>query len=166
MDAALSLSPERVSSLQLLSALLEKQGKTSETREINERILRVDPDNAMAANNLAVLYAERPETLAEALRLARVAAARAPANPLVLDTLGWVQYRSGRYEEARGNLEEARRLLPTHPEIAFHLGAVYARLGQKELARPLLVEALEKGSRAPWVEEAKSLADGLGGPAR
>jgi tetratricopeptide (TPR) repeat protein len=113
-----------------------------------------------------MVYADDPKTLPEALRLARLASAQAPGNPLVLDTLGWVQYRAGDFPEALKNLEEANRLLPSHPEIAYHLAAAYAKLGKTDRARPLLEEALDKAENASWAEEARKLASDIGDPSK
>ena len=158
LETALSLAPDRLSTLALLADLCDAQGKTLDAKQANERILKLDPTNARAANNLAVVLATEPQSLDEALRLAQVALAQAPVNPFVLDTLGWILFRKGDFKQAVSRLEEARRQLPTHAEITYHLGAAWLRVGRPELAGPLLDEALSHGGNAPWVEEARQLS--------
>jgi tetratricopeptide (TPR) repeat protein len=166
LRAALASEPKRASALVLLATVLEGQGKKAEATEVYERVLRWSPDNALAANNLAFLYLDDEAKLPEALRLALLAVEKAPANPFTLDTLGWVRYRLQDYAAALGPLEEAHRLQPSHPEIAFHLGMAYAKAGRPQEARPLLEEALKAADGAPWVQEAGRALDRLGGADR
>lgn len=158
LDEALALSPDRISSLALSADLFDVLHDTPAACRVNERILQLDPTNARAANNLAVALADDPQKLDEALRLARTALAQAPSNPLVLDTLGWVLFRRGEFQQAAERLEDARTRMPKHPEITYHLGAAYWRMGFRDRARPLLDEALAGGGDAPWAADAKRLA--------
>ena len=86
---------------------------------------------------------------------------RAPRSGFTLDTLGWVQYRAGRYEQALANLEEARRLLPTNPEVGFHAGMAQAKVGDREKAKTLLREALSSAPESDWAPEAKRAIERL-----
>ena len=61
----------------------------------------------------------------------------------ILDTLGWVYYRLGRFEEARKAIEEARRLLPEDEVILEHLGDVLTALGKLAAARAAYQESLD-----------------------
>lgn len=163
LRAALASEPDRVSTLLLLAALFETQGRPGEAAQAYESVLRVNPDHALAANNLAFLYLADEARLPEALRLARVAVERAPGNPFALDTLGWVRYRLQDYAAAAGNLSEAHRLQPSHPEIAFHLGLAYEKVGRRAEARTALEGALASGGNAPWRQEARLALERLGG---
>ena len=58
-----------------------------------------------------------------------------PQNPAYLDSLGWVLYQQGRYEEALSSLEEAvGHSLQPDPTIVEHLGDVLVKLGRPEEA--------------------------------
>ena len=74
--------------------------------------------------------------------LAERAVALKPAGH-VLDTLGWVYYRLGRYEEARRAIEEASRLLPEDEVIFEHLGDVLAALGKTAAAKAAYQRVLD-----------------------
>ncbi len=66
----------------------------------------------------------------------------APNDPAIIDSLGWVQYRLGMYEEARKNLDRAYELYPDH-EVAAHLGEVLWVLGERSKATRIWQDALQ-----------------------
>ena len=65
-----------------------------------------------------------------------------PNNAAIIDSMGWVQFRLGNYEEAILRLREALKALPD-PEIAAHLGEVLWTTGDKEQAQQFWSEGLE-----------------------
>jgi Flp pilus assembly protein TadD len=80
----------------------------------------------------------------------------APGQASILDTLGWVQYRRGAYQEASQSLAKAADLAPTIAPIQYHLGMAYARLGRKDDATLALRRALQldpKLPEAPKIQE-------------
>ena len=64
----------------------------------------------------------------------RAVAAR-PDDGYITDSLGWVFYRLGRYDEAVVEMERAAELMPVDPVINDHLGDVYWAVGRKREAR-------------------------------
>jgi len=129
-------------------------------RRLREALER-DPTHPEASNDLAWILAERGESLDEALRLARRAAAFRPtAN--VLDTLGWVELRRGEAEKAVETLERAHGLEPESPSIAYRLALALGRTGREDRARVLLREALSAGA-FPEASQAREQLARLGG---
>ena len=53
----------------------------------------------------------------------------------IVDSLGWVLYRTGEFEEAVRHLERAVLLRPQDPVINDHLGDAYWRVGREYEAR-------------------------------
>lgn len=104
--------------------IYEKQGLRARSIAAYHDVLALDPDNALALNNVAYMMAEQGEQLQRALEYARKAVEQDPDNPVFLDTLGWALYRNGKPGEARGYLEKALQLKPDEPEIAEHLREV------------------------------------------
>ena len=75
------------------------------------RALRLDPDNAVAANNLAMVYLERGDRYKLAEQLARKAIDRGGAvRPYALETLARLYTIEGRFPEATLLLDEAESL--------------------------------------------------------
>jgi tetratricopeptide (TPR) repeat protein len=48
-----------------------------------------------------------------------------PDSGYIIDSLGWVYYQKGLYDEALKYLLEAAKLVPNDPTISEHLGDVY-----------------------------------------
>lgn len=111
------------------------QAKHFEEAEVELReAFRLDPQHGPALNYLGYSLAERNERLKEALDLVQRALEHDTWNGLYLDSLGWVYYRMGRYDEAREPLERAALELPKDPTVLEHLGDVYLSLGERQLA--------------------------------
>ena len=109
------------------AALLEK-GETSKTIEHYLESIRLRPDDADVANNLAWLLATtgNPELRNPylALRLAeRAAALTARRNPQVLDTLAAAYAANGRFDEAIANAEESVDLARSQERAALERAA-------------------------------------------
>jgi len=106
------------------------------------KIIQLNPNNPVAYNSLGYTLADRTDRYQEAYALILRAFELAPNDPAIIDSLGWVQYRLGMYEEARDNLDKAYELFPDH-EVAAHLGEVLWVMGEKSQARSVWRKALE-----------------------
>ncbi len=106
------------------------------------KIIQLNPTSPVAYNSLGYTLADRTDRFDEAYQLILRAVELAPNDPAIIDSLGWVQYRLGLYEEARENLDRAYELFPDH-EVAAHLGEVLWVMGDKSAARKVWRRALE-----------------------
>ncbi len=79
------------------------------------------PDNAIALNGLADALCSAGQ-LGEARAVAERAVSLDPHNGMILDTLGWVQYRQDEFDAAYATLSAALAQLPDHPVVLYHLG--------------------------------------------
>jgi tetratricopeptide (TPR) repeat protein len=127
----------------------EQAGEIPLARNAYDRLLGMDPRNAPALNNAAYLYAFRLGQIDKGLELARRARDRAPADPLIADTLGWILHLRGDYPAALALLQESAKLLPTEAEVLFHLGMTHYMLGEEKPAR-LYVERALQSKRASF----------------
>src|SRR5512146_694510 len=84
-------------------------------------LLRRSPRHASALNFVGYTLAEHGAELDLAGRLVVASLALRPLDGYVLDSLGWVYFKTGRLELARDTLEKANRLAPGEPEILKHL---------------------------------------------
>jgi tetratricopeptide (TPR) repeat protein len=127
-----------------LSSVYSQARQMINAEEQLELILKDDPTDATACNDLGYLWADQNKNLAEAERLIRKAleldkkqkasgdlllAVGDRENAAYLDSLGWVLFRRGKLVEATEQLEQAVSLEQgaNDPVVWDHLGDVYSR---------------------------------------
>ncbi|MDU9005807.1 tetratricopeptide repeat protein [Sedimentitalea todarodis] len=92
--------------------------------------LKINPDQPQVLNYLGYSLVERKSNLDEALGMIERAVAARPDSGYIVDSLGWVLFRLGRYEEAVGHMETAVELMPVDAVVNDHLGDVYWAVGR------------------------------------
>lgn len=112
-----------------------------------------DGENAVVYNNLAWLYQQTGDE--RALEAALHAYELAPNSADILDTLGWIHYGLGEYEEARRKLSQAVETAPDNAQIRYHLGAALIATGDSEAGRRAIREALDMDAGATWADDAR-----------
>ncbi len=112
----------------------EREDRWPEAEADFRQALSLNPDQPHVLNYLGYTLVERREKLDEALDMIERAVAGEPENGYIIDSLGWVFFRLGRYEEALVQMERAVELLPADPILNDHLGDVYWALGRKREA--------------------------------
>ena len=153
--------PNSVGAHTMVAMLLQSMNRLDEAQQRYERVIQIDRQAPVAANNLAWLYAERGGNLDIALQLAQTARRNLPNAAPVADTLGWVYYKKQQYDMAIRELGDAVAKDPDNPEYQYHLGAAYAGMGDVPKARA----ALEKAIARPFAssDDAKRVLAGLPG---
>ncbi len=106
-------------------------------------------------NYLGYSLADLGIKLDEAETMIREAVEAEPNNGMYVDSLGWVFFRQGRYEEALEQLERARRLASPDAEIIDHLGDAYWKTGQHDYAYEQWEIALELAEDRELIERIK-----------
>ncbi|MGR3617606.1 MAG: tetratricopeptide repeat protein [Paracoccaceae bacterium] len=92
--------------------------------------LEIRPDQPQVLNYLGYSLVEKRVKLDEALSMIERAVAARPDSGYIVDSLGWVLYRLGRYDEAVEPMELAVELMPVDPIVNDHLGDVYWAVGR------------------------------------
>jgi tetratricopeptide (TPR) repeat protein len=123
--------------------IYERKGDISNARTSYENAVAANGDNVMAKNNLAWLYAEHGGNVDVALKLAEEAKEKAPNDPGIADTLGWIYVKKGSYQAAVENLKDSANKEPNNASYLYHLGTAYYKLGRNEEARKELEAALK-----------------------
>jgi tetratricopeptide (TPR) repeat protein len=123
--------------------LAEKIDRVDVLEASLRKLIKLKPDHAHAYNALGYSLADRSVRLDEAKELIDEALKLSPEDYFIIDSLGWVLYRQGKYEEALKQLQRAYAGRPD-PEIAAHLGEVLWTLGRKAEAQKVWDEALAK----------------------
>lgn len=118
-----------------------------------DRALKYYADNASVLNNYAYFLSIEGRDLDRALAMATRATAISQNNATFLDTLAWVFYRLGRYDEAKKHMQQALSFDRTSsPEMALHYGDILDALGDKFMAKTYWRKALERGYDAAQIE--------------
>lgn len=128
-----------------------------------EELLAVSPGNQQMMNNLAALLADRrftdPDSLQKAVRMAERLVDT--DDPLIMDTVGWVYYRSGDAERAVTFLERSASAVDL-PIVRYHLGMAYLAAGDRAAARVALESATGSNVAAyDGIEAARAALAGL-----
>lgn len=97
------------------------------------KVMQEQPDNPQAYNALGYSLADRNQRLDEADKLIEKAAALAPNDAFIMDSLGWVKYRKGNTADATKLLQRAYEIQP-NAEIGAHLGEVLWKSGDQKQA--------------------------------
>jgi len=138
----------RLNALIQQSICHDENGQVAKARLALELLRREYPDDPEVANSFGYFLAEKGEDLDLAEGLVREALAVDPGNGAYLDSLGWVMYRNGRFEEAFDYLIQAVNVLPDDPVVLEHLGVVLNEMGQKTEALDILRRSLEQGGNS------------------
>lgn len=124
-------------------ALLDKM-KLKEEMIVNmKKVIELEPDHSQALNYLAYTWAEMGNELELAETYARKAVEKEKEDAFILDTLGWVLFKKGKFKEAAAILDKAHEMQPKASIILEHLGDVYAKLNRNDKARNLFIQAEE-----------------------
>ncbi|TNF45308.1 tetratricopeptide repeat protein, partial [bacterium] len=126
-----------------LGIVYDRSGRFSRTEKIMQRIIEIDPSHYDAMNYLGYSWADRGIRLEDALVLVRNALEIKPDAPYIIDSLGWIYYHMGHYQEALEKILEAEKAMPDDPTILEHLGDTYQKLGNQEKAEEYWKRTLE-----------------------
>lgn len=97
--------------------------------------LLYEPDQPYVLNYLGYSWADQGTNLEKAVEMIEKAVRLKPDDGAIVDSLGWVYFRMGKFDKSVKTLEQAVELSPTESEINDHLGDAYWRVGRKSEAR-------------------------------
>ncbi|MEM6488979.1 MAG: tetratricopeptide repeat protein [Pseudomonadota bacterium] len=122
------------------------------------RALELEPDQPLVLNYLGYSLVELRRNLAEAQDMIEKAVEQRPEDGYIVDSLGWVLWRVGEFQEAVKHLERAVELRPVDPVINDHFGDALWMVGRRTEARFQWKRAL---SFEPEAEEEARIRDKL-----
>jgi Flp pilus assembly protein TadD len=120
-----------------------------------QQALSLNPNDPIAANNVAWVYALQGQNLDMALSLATQAKQAAPDVESINDTLAWIQYKRGNYQVSVSLLEDAVKRQPQSAEYRYHLGMALNGAGDKDRAKTELQKALSLNLKGDDMHEAQ-----------
>jgi tetratricopeptide (TPR) repeat protein len=138
---ALSEQANNTDLMSELALVSERLKRYDEMESLLRELIQRKPDDPHAFNALGYSLADRNLRLPEARQLITQALQLAPHDAYIQDSLGWVAFRQGQFQEALQILQAAYRAKPD-AEIAAHLGEVLWVMGQTREAAAIWREGL------------------------
>jgi tetratricopeptide (TPR) repeat protein len=158
-EALASRQAKPVGALTMVGMIYQAQGNAAAARKTFEEVLAIDSRAAVAANNLAWMYAEEGGDLDVALKLAQTAASTVPDVPELMDTLGWVYYKRDRAELAVPLFQRSVEKAPSNASYHYHLGLAFLKTGEISKAQASLQRALDSNPSQATAAEIRRALD-------
>jgi tetratricopeptide (TPR) repeat protein len=128
LEAGRTRAPDDATIALGLASAYDKANDADKAESVYRDIIKRDPDNGEAMNDLGYMFAERGKKLDDAVALIKQALATDADNPSYLDSLGWTYFKQGKADLARDPLEKAAAAQPRASVIQNHLAETYFRL--------------------------------------
>ena len=142
LEQALALDSTLYSALGALALIYDRLDSLQRVEQLYERAIRLSDSAAVYLNNLAYAYAQRGVQLERAKFLVSRALELDPDNASYLDTMGWIEYQLGNYDDAVRWLKQAVKIDASNAEVFDHLGDVYMKQGSRSKAESSYERAL------------------------
>lgn len=159
LAAWLSEHPDSLAALSLAARREARRQNHAAAAKYYEAIVKREPKNFMALNELAWAYAKlkNPASLATA----KAAAEIAPENPNVLDTLAEAQNLAGQKNEAMTTLRQAITIAPGVAFTRIRLAELLLEAGKKKEAGEALGTIEERGLDKETAQRLKTVRSAL-----
>jgi tetratricopeptide (TPR) repeat protein len=153
----LDSDPQSTRAMTSLGMLLQIRARFTESAELYQRILDLEPDNLVVINNLAWILCKEQGQYQRSLELAQRGLEKAPDYIDLIDTRGMAYYRMGEYDKAVQDFTKCIELYPGRaPAVAasyLHLGKALVALEKKDQAGENLRKALDLNSEIGGLSE-------------
>ena len=159
---ASKLAPSDPTAQLQVATTLEALGRRYEARDIYEKVLKLDPENLQALNNLAYVLADTGGNLDRALSLAQRAKQRMPQNFTVSDTLGWIYIKKNLNDSALGLFRDLVAKAPGKSTYRYHYAIALLQNGDKLAAKKELEAALQNKPSKEEEARIKELINKIG----
>ncbi len=140
-------------------AAAEQAGLYEKAADLLRKSIALDPaSSAETCNYLGYMWADHNMNLDEAETMIRRALESEPNNASYLDSLGWVEFRKGKFDQALTDLLRAAKTAERDDPVVFeHIGDTYLKLNR-------IPEALEAWQKALTLDpKNKNLAEKVEG---
>jgi tetratricopeptide (TPR) repeat protein len=151
------LDPNRKGVDAVIGTLQDQSGDKTSAISSYRKALAELPDNPLVLNNLAYLLTETGGDLKEANRLATEGLRKAPRNPSVQDTLGWIEVQQGNFSAALPVFSSLTRENPDNAIFRYHFAVALLKSGDRAGAKLQLETALAKQPPQPVEKNIRAL---------
>jgi len=143
LNQALEMEPDDVQLIGTLAMIYNGLRKFELSDSLYERALELEPNDPLINNNYSYAFATRGIQLERALKMVQISVKADSLNSSYLDTIGWVYFMLGNYNEAKLYLEKAIEVGGKSAVMLDHLADTEFKLGNKEKAIELWENAIE-----------------------
>ena len=143
LEQSYKLNPKDINTLSTLALAYDGLKRFADSDRLYEEALLIDSSSHLILNNYGYSLADRGLQLQRALEMAKRAVAADPENSSYLDTIGWIYFRLGQFDDARRFIERAVAKDSASATVIDHLGDICFKLGQKVEAEKWWKKALE-----------------------
>jgi Flp pilus assembly protein TadD len=157
LEKAHQQAPDNANLTTDLGLLYEQQNKADVARKYYEMSIKVDPNNALALNNLAYLMSETNGDLDIALTYATHAKQRLPEHVEINDTLGWIYLKKNLTDQALDTFRNLVTKAPKNPTFHYHYAMALMQKGDRENAKKECQTALSDNPNKPLDAEIRQL---------
>jgi tetratricopeptide (TPR) repeat protein len=130
--------------LYFLSEAYSELGEKQIAEDVLQQVIKLTPAHPGACNDLGFSWADQGKNLVRAEAMIRAAVTAEPDNESFLDSLGWVLYKRGKFDEAKKYLQQAiaPQAVPD-PVVLDHLGDTLYRLSKPDEAYKTWQQSLQ-----------------------
>lgn len=140
---ALDSEPEQKELLYMHALLAERLHRVDILEADLKKIIAKEPNNSEALNALGYSLLGYPDRLPDAQKYLQKALDLRPGEAVIIDSYGWLQFKSGHPEKALSYLQRAYAKQQEN-EIAAHIAEVLWALGKKDEAKKFFDRVYKK----------------------
>lgn len=146
LDEILGIDPKNSRLLFHVANFALREGESSYAQTLYAKYIKLNPKDPHGYNSLGYLWLDAGIKTKEARPLIEKAyALSAGKDASIVDSMAWLLFREGRFQEAEEKINEALQLMDD-PEIRLHKAEILFNLHKKEDAKKLLVPLTENPS--------------------
>jgi tetratricopeptide (TPR) repeat protein len=154
-------NPKEFAFYLLAGGIYESRQDWEHARQQYQKVLEIQPENALASNNLAYVMLQQGGNVDVAFAMAQTARRQLPDNPNTADTLGWAFYHKHVYDSAISLFKEAVKKQPGNALFNLHLGLAYAKSGQAASGHQQLERVMKINPNLPGIDELRRALEQL-----
>ncbi len=157
LKKAQEIAPADPNPVVQMAMIYENIGQRGTARPLYQQVLRLQPENPVALNNLAYMMADSGQDLDQALTMAQKAKQQMPKDINVADTMGWIFIKKNLNDSAIGIYKDLVGQEPNRPAFRYHFAVALSQKGDKVGAK----RELEAALRSKPGKEDEALIRGL-----
>ncbi len=143
LKRALRIDPNNIEVLGMMGLIYDGKKMFNKSDSLYSKAVALDSTNILLLNNFAYSLAERGIQLKKALKMVKTAVEKEPKNSSYLDTIGWVYFKMGQYDDAVKYINKAIEHDSGNATLLEHLGDVYFKMNKKDKAKEIWQNAYE-----------------------